>query len=507
MNNIVECVPNFSEGKNRDVVDQIGAAIQSIPGIYILDVEMDSDHNRSVITFVGEKDNIAEAAYRGIHKASELIDLTKHTGVHPRVGATDVVPFIPIQNVTMEECIAIAHKLGKATGERLSIPVYLYEAAATRPERVQLENLRKGQFEGLREEIETSEERKPDYGPRQIHPTAGATIIGARKFLIAYNINLDTPDVAIAKRIARSIRTSSGGMPFVKAMGVALQTRNAAQVSMNLTDFEQTPIHRVFEQVKIEAERNGTGISGSEIVGLIPSKAIEMAAESCLQFENFSPQLILENRLNTVVESRKDLCALTIRQFIESVAKAETVPGGGSVSALAGALAAALGKMTIGFTLGKKKFKAQRELIESELNSLEAFVPALQQAVEEDSKAYSEVMVALQMPKGTMAEKALRDQNLTWALTQATLIPLRVADQTCTVLKILQSLKGHSNPHLDSDLKVGIWIGIAAVKGALENVWTNLASLPKTERFEKIKLQADDLNRFIDELYAGNRQS
>ena len=364
MNNIVECVPNFSEGRNRAVVDQIVAAIQSIPGTSILDVEMDSDHNRSVITFVGEKENIAEAAFRGIHKASQLIDLTKHTGVHPRVGATDVVPFIPIRNVTMEECIAIAHEVGKATGERLSIPVYLYEAAATRPERVQLENLRKGQFEGLREEIEKNEERKPDYGPRQIHPTAGATIIGARKFLIAYNINLNTPDVEIAKRIAKSIRYSSGGMPYVKAMGVELKTRNTAQVSMNLTDFEQTPIHRVFEQVKIEAERNGTTISGSEIVGLIPSKAIELAAEFYLQLENFSPELILENRLNTVLETRKDLCALTVQQFIESVAKAETVPGGGSVSALAGALAAALGKMTIGFTLGRKKYETHREMFE-----------------------------------------------------------------------------------------------------------------------------------------------
>ena len=507
MNNIVECVPNFSEGRNRAVVDEIVAAIQSIPGTTILDVEMDSDHNRSVITFVGEKENIAEAAFRGIHRASQLIDLTKHTGVHPRVGATDVVPFIPIRNVTMEECIAIAHEVGKATGERLSIPVYLYEAAATRPERVQLENLRKGQFEGLREEIEKNDERKPDYGPRQIHPTAGATIIGARKFLIAYNINLNTPDVAIAKRIARSIRTSSGGMPYVKAMGVELKTRNTAQVSMNLTDFEQTPVHLVFEQVKMEAERNGTTISGSEIVGLIPSKAIELAAEYYLQFENFSPELILENRLNTALETRKDLGALTVRQFIESVAKTETVPGGGSVSALAGALAAALGKMTIGFTLSKKKYEAHRELLENELKSLEVFVPALQQAVEEDSKAYSEVMTALQMSKETVAEKALRDQRLNETLTQATLIPLHVADQTCAVLKILRSLKGHSNPHLDSDLKVGIWVGIAAVKGALENVWTNLASLPKTEQYEKIKLQADDLNRFIDELYAANRQS
>jgi glutamate formiminotransferase / formiminotetrahydrofolate cyclodeaminase len=507
MKNIVECVPNFSEGRNRVVVDQIVAAIQSIPGIYILDLEMDSDHNRSVITFVGEKENIAEAAFRGIHKASQLIDLTKHKGVHPRVGATDVVPFIPIRNATMEECIAIAHEVGKATGERLSIPVYLYEAAATRPESIRLENLRKGQFEGLREEIERNDERKPDYGPRQIHPTAGATIIGARKFLIAYNINLNTPDVAIAKRIARSIRTSSGGMPFVKAMGVELKTRNAAQVSMNLTDFEQTPIHRVFEQVKIEAEREGTSICGSEIIGLIPSKAIELAAESYLQFENFSPELILENRLKSVLETRKDLCALTMQQFIESVAKAETVPGGGSVSALAGALAAALGKMTIGFTLGRKKYETSREILEGELRSLEAFVPALQQAVDEDSKAYGGVMAALQMPKGTGTEKALRDHSLTEALTQATLIPLQVADQTCAVLNILQSLKGHSNPHLDSDLKVGIWIGIAAVKGALENVWTNLASLPKTERFENIKLQADDLNRFIDELYAANAQS
>ena len=500
MKSIVECVPNFSEGRIREVVDQIADAIQAVPGIYILDIEMDSDHHRSVITFVGEKENIGEAAIRGILRASQLIDLTKHTGVHPRIGATDVVPFVPIRNVTMEECISIAREVGKATADRLSIPVYLYEAAATRPERIQLENIRKGQFEGLREEIEKNEDRRPDYGPAKIHPTAGATIIGARKSLIAYNINLNTPNVEIAKQIARSIRYSNGGMRYVKAMGVELKTRNLAQVSMNLTDFEQTPIHRVFERVKREAERYGVDICGSEIVGLIPSKALELAADFYLQFEHFTPDLVLENRLNTVGEDRKNLGTLTVQQFIESVAKAETVPGGGSVSALAGALAAALGKMTIGFTLGRKKYEIRREMFESELKSLGSFEPALQRAIDEDSKAYAGVMAALQMPKRSEAEKTLRDQKLTEALTQATLVPLKVADQSCAVLKILLSLKGHSNPHLASDLTVGIWMAMAAVKGALENVRTNLVGLPITEPFEKIKLQADELNRFVNEI-------
>ena len=237
MNRIVECVPNFSEGRRPEVVDAIVAAIISVPNIYLLDREMDADHNRAVITIVGPPESVGQAAIRGVEAATKRIDLTKHTGEHPRIGATDVVPFIPIRGVTLEECVEIARNVGKEVAEKFGIPVYLYEAAATRPERANLENIRKGQFEGLRDEIETNPERKPDFGEPRIHSTAGAIVVGARKPLIAYNINLNTPDIAVARQIAKKIRFSSGGLPCVKAMGVLLKDRNQAQVSMNLTDY------------------------------------------------------------------------------------------------------------------------------------------------------------------------------------------------------------------------------------------------------------------------------
>src|SRR5499426_1376214 len=266
MSNLVECVPNFSEGRDKAKVDAIVDAMK-MNGVYLLDREMDADHNRCVITLVGEREAIQEAAIRGVGKAAELIDLTKHQGAHPRVGATDVVPFIPIDGVTIEDCVALARRVGEEIWKRYRIPVFFYEAAATRPDRVNLENVRRGQFEGLRLEMKRNHDRQPDVGEPKLHPTAGVTVVGARKFLIAYNINLNTPDVSIANKIARAIRFSSGGLRYVKSMGVELKARNLAQVSINLTDFEQTPMHRVYEMVKREAERYGVMPVGSEIVG------------------------------------------------------------------------------------------------------------------------------------------------------------------------------------------------------------------------------------------------
>src|SRR5437016_6228094 len=275
MSTLVECVPNFSEGRDKAKVDAIVDAMR-VDGVYLLDREMDSDHNRCVITLVGEREPIQEAAIRGVGKASELIDLTKHQGAHPRMGATDVVPFIPIDGVTIEDCVAMARHVGEQIWKRYQIPVYLYEAAATSPERTNLENIRRGQFEGIRDEIGTNPARKPDFGEPRVHPTAGATVVGARKFLIAYNVFLNTPDVDIAKKVAKAVRFSNGGLRYVKGAGFLV--RGLAQVSMNLTDFEQTPIHRVFEVVKREATRYGASPVSSEIVGLVPKKALESAA-------------------------------------------------------------------------------------------------------------------------------------------------------------------------------------------------------------------------------------
>src|SRR6202049_2196267 len=300
MKQLIECVPNFSEGRDAAKVDALVAAMRAVEGVYLLDRESDADHNRSVITLAGEPEPVAEAALRGVGKALELIDLTKHTGAHPRIGATDVVPFVPVNGVTIEDCVALAKKVGRAIWERYRIPVYFYEAAAQRPERTNLENIRKGQFEGLREDVLKNPDRAPDVGEPRLHPPAGATVVGARKFLIAYNINLSTPDLEIAKKIAKTIRFSNGGLRYVKAMSVDLRARGLAQVSINLTDFEQTPIHRVFEMVEREARRYGAAIVGSEIVGLVPKRAIEMTADFYLQLENFSPEQVLENRLGAV---------------------------------------------------------------------------------------------------------------------------------------------------------------------------------------------------------------
>jgi glutamate formiminotransferase len=300
MNRLIECVPNFSEGRDVAVLDALVAVMSGVPGAWVLDRSSDADHNRAVVTLAGEPEAVAEAAIRGVGKAAELIDLKRQSGAHPRIGATDVLPFIPLQGISIEECVALARRAAREIWERYRIPVYFYEAAATRPERVNLENIRKGQFEGLREQALRDPDRSPDIGEPRLHPTAGATAVGVRKILIAYNIHLSTSDVSIAKAIAKVIRYSGGGLRHVKAIGVDLKSRGIAQVSINLTDFEETPLHRVFEMTKREAERHGCQITGSEIIGLAPQKALDQVAEYYLQLENYSPVRILENRLAEV---------------------------------------------------------------------------------------------------------------------------------------------------------------------------------------------------------------
>src|SRR5689334_569803 len=375
MKRIIECVPNFSEGRDAAKVDAIVASMSGVAGVYVLDREMDADHNRCVVTLAGEPDAVAEAALLGVGKALELIDLTKHTGAHPRVGATDVVPFIPIEGVTVEDCVALAKRVGREIWSRYRIPVYFYEAAATRPERTNLENIRRGQFEGLREEIKRNPERQPDIGEPKLHPTAGATVVGARKFLIAYNVNLNTPGVGIANKIAKAIRFSSGGLRYVKSMGVELKARNLAQVSINLTDFEQTPMHRVYEMVKREAERYGAMPVGSEIVGLVPKKALEMAADFFLQLENFSPAQVLENRLADALSgaplaAKDGKLAGLARPFLDAVAAPSATPGGGSASAFAAAMAASLGQMVAGLSRKKKSQAAYVDQLSTALDEM-----------------------------------------------------------------------------------------------------------------------------------------
>lgn len=294
---IIECVPNFSEGRDAAKLDAIAQAILAVRGVTVLDRHLDADHNRSVITMAGAPDAVAEAAIHAVGKAAELIDLTAQTGVHPRIGAADVVPFVPVEGITLEECARIAEHVGEQIWQRFGVPVYLYQAAARHPRNLDLENIRRGEFEGLSVAVQVDPERRPDFGEAMLHPTAGATVVGARKFLIAYNINLNTADVEVAKRIARQIRFSSGGLPFVKALGVMLKSRNLAQVTMNLTDFEVTPIHVVFEAVSKAAAEFGVGVVGSEFIGLVPASALEMAAAHYLKIDGFQRSMILENRL------------------------------------------------------------------------------------------------------------------------------------------------------------------------------------------------------------------
>ena len=296
MAKLVECVPNFSEGQRAEVIEAIIDEARRTPGVTVLDHSSDPNHNRTVLTFVGEPQAVKRAAFACCARAAELIDMEKHRGGHPRIGATDVVPFIPVSNVTMEECVALAHELGREIADKLSIPVYFYEAAAKRPSMKALPDVRKGEYEGLKEAIKTPE-RAPDEGPRAMHPRAGATVVGARPFLVAFNINLSTPDVALAKRIAQTIRAARGGYVNCRAIGLSLEERGITQVSINMTDYTSTPLHRVFETVKSEAARYGVSVVGSEIIGLTPMQALLDAADFYLRLEGFKREQVLEARL------------------------------------------------------------------------------------------------------------------------------------------------------------------------------------------------------------------
>jgi glutamate formiminotransferase/formiminotetrahydrofolate cyclodeaminase len=487
MKQLIECVPNFSEGRDRAKVDAIIAAMQSVESVHILDRESDADHNRSVVTLAGPPQAVAEAALRGAGKALELIDLTKHSGAHPRMGATDVVPFIPIEGVTIEDCVALARKTGRALWERYKIPVYFYEAAAQRPERTNLEAIRKGQFEGLLIEALKNPDRAPDLGGPALHPTAGATVVGARKFLIAYNINLNTPDIEIAQRIGKNIRFSNGGLRYVKAMGVDLRARHLAQVSINLTDFEQTPIHRVFEMVRSEAARYGVTIAGSEIVGLIPKRAIELTADFYLQLENFSPAQVLENRLADSLSGgvarasapaqKAGRLAAMVQPFLDAVAQPTAVPGGGSVSAFSGALAASLGHMVAGLARKKKSQAAHVEALSDALAELRAAADFLATAIDRDAASFETVMASYKLPAGTPEEQHLRDSEIQKALQAAANVPMEVARKAVGVHDRLRQLEPISPPAMFSDLRVGRLLASAAALGALENVNINLESI------------------------------
>jgi len=486
MRRLIECVPNFSEGRDKSKVDALIQTMSKVPGVWVLDHEMDADHNRCVITLAGEPDAVAEAAILGTGKAMELIDMNEHKGAHPRVGATDVVPFIPVEGVTLEDSVALARNVGQEIWRRYRIPIFFYEAAATRPDRVNLENVRRGQFEGMKEELKKNHDRQPDVGEPKMHPTAGVTVVGARKFLVAYNVNLNTPDVSIANKIAKAIRFSSGGLRYVKSMGVELKARNLAQVSINLTDYEQTPMHRVYEMVKREAQRYGAVPVGSEIVGLVPKKAIEMAADYFLQLENFSPSQVFENKLDAALsgaglEEKKDgkLAALA-RPFADAVAEPTATPGGGSVSAFAATLAAALGQMVAGLSRKKKSQALHVDKLSEHLDALRREANALTEAIDRDATSYDAVMAAFKLPQRDPAEIAKREETIQKATKGAAEVPLKVAERAVALFERLGQLETIAAASMKSDLKVARLMAEAGARGAIANVEINLDGIADT---------------------------
>jgi glutamate formiminotransferase/formiminotetrahydrofolate cyclodeaminase len=490
MSTLVECVPNFSEGRDKAVVDAIVDAMK-IPGVSLLDREMDADHNRCVITIVGDREAIAEAAIRGVGKASELIDLTKHQGAHPRIGASDVIPFIPIEGVTVEDCVAIARHVGEEIWKRFKIPVYLYESAATNPDRQNLENIRRGQFEGLKDDILVNPARCPDFGDPRCHPTAGATVVGARKALIAYNVFLNTKDVDIAKKIAKAVRYSSGGLRYVK--GAGFEVRGLAQVSMNLTDFEQTPIARVFEFVKREAERYGVQPLSSEIVGLIPKKALEQAAEWFLQVENFDSSMILENRLAAVTGGKMAAGGLRagVEPFIEQLAAPTATPGGGSAAASVAAMAAALGGMVAAMSRTKKAYAQYEPQLSAALARLAQLREELKAGIDADAESYNQVLAAYKLAKTSGdGETAIET-----AMKVATSVPMDTAQRAREVSDIIATLKPITSPNMASDLTVASSLASAAIVGALANVEINLSSLKDARFAEDIRSRVVELQR------------
>ena len=500
MNRLIECVPNFSEGRDPAKVDALVHVMSSVPGVYVLDREMDADHNRCVITLAGEPDAVGEAAILGAGKALELIDMNLHSGAHPRVGATDVIPFIPIEGVTLEDCVALARRVGNEIWKRHRIPIFFYEAAATRPDRVNLENVRRGQFEGLREELKKNHERQPDVGEPKLHPTAGVTVVGARKFLVAYNVNLNTPDISIANKIAKAIRFSSGGLRYVKSMGVDLKVRNLAQVSINLTDYENTPMHRVYEMVKRESARYGVMPVGSEIVGLVPKKAIEMAADYFLQLENFSPAQVFENKLTAVLTGAplgsKDAKFATLAQpFLDAVSEPTATPGGGSVSAFAAAAAAALGQMVAALSRKKKSQILHVDKLSGHLDELRRIAADLTTAIDRDAASYDAVMAAFKLPHGSSEEIQIREEAIQQATRGAAEVPLAVAQKSADLHDRLVQLEAISPASMKSDLLVARLMAVAGANGALANVEINLDGLKDATYVAATRIKVDELRK------------
>jgi glutamate formiminotransferase/formiminotetrahydrofolate cyclodeaminase len=466
---LIECIPNFSEARRPEVVEAILAAITGVPEVSLLNHSSDNDHNRTVVTFAGPPAAVEEAAFRGIQKAAELIDLDQHSGSHPRLGATDVVPFVPLSGVEMAECVQMARRLGERVGAELNIPVYLYEEAATRPERVNLEDVRRGQYEGLKAEIESNPQRLPDFGPPRLGP-AGATVIGARHPLVAYNVYLTSDDVSIAKAIAKAMRASSGGFRFVKGLGMLVDGR--AQVSMNLTNFRQTPVYRVVEAIRREAARYGVSIHHSELIGLIPGEALLDSAAWYLQLDGFQPDQVLENRLYAAQAGPS-----TGPGFLDSLAAGTPTPGGGSSAAYAGAMGAALVAMVARLTVGKKKYAEVESQMTEILKQAERLRRELTAAVDEDAAAFEAILAAFKLPKETGEQQSARNEAIEQATLTAARVPLATAERAVKVMALAERCVALGNLNAISDGASAAAMAKAALISAGYNVRININGL------------------------------
>ena len=518
MSALVECVPNFSEGRDRAVLDAIAREIEGVEEVRLLDVDPGADTNRTVVTFVGPPGPVAEAAFRAIRCASQRIDMSRHRGAHPRMGATDVCPFVPVSGITMEECVEIARKVGERVGRELSIPVYLYENAATRPERKSLADIRAGEYEALAEKLRQPE-WKPDFGPAEFHPRAGATAVGAREFLIAYNVNINSPNKKLATQIALGIREKGrikrapdgtairdeAGNPVYtpgllrecRAVGWAIPEYRRAQISINLTNHRVTPIHLAFDTCVQEAERIGVRVTGSELVGLVPLEAmlaagrhylrrqgestgipedriIEIAVQSLglNEVAPFDPsKKIIEHRIR---DAGNRLVDMTIRGFVDELSTDSPAPGGGSVAALCGALGAALAAMVANLTIGKKGFEKAREEMDRIAAEGQRIKDAFLADIDRDTDAFNAVMAAARLPQKSEEEKAARARAMEEANRGAIEVPLGVLERCDAVLDLAEAVAERGNPNSASDAAVAALCAGACAEGAYDNVLINL---------------------------------
>jgi len=538
---IIECVPNFSEGRDMGIIKQITDVIESVEGVKLLDVDPGKDTNRTVVTFVGSPEAVSEAAFRSVKKASEVIDMSKHHGAHPRMGATDVCPFIPVAGITMEETVVIAHKVGKRIGNELGIPVYCYENAASKPERINLATCRSGEYEGLRKKL-SDPAWKPDFGTAEFNERSGATAVGARDFLVAFNVNLNTTSTRRANAIAYDVREKGrparegdpvtgklkkdsngekvmipGSLKSVKAIGWYIAEYGIAQISMNLTNIAVTPVHIAFDEVCRKADARGVRVTGSELVGLIPLRSLLDAGRYFLAKQERSSGVSDDELIRIAIrsmglndihpfkpeekiielvmadKSEKKLVSLTMKEFMDETASESPAPGGGSVSAYMGVLGVALGTMVANLSSHKRGWDERWKEFSDWAEKGKVIQNSLLQLVDEDTQAFNKIMEAFSLPKKSEEEKKLREIAVQEATKNAILVPLRVMETAFSAFELVNEMIENGNPNSVSDAGVGALALRACIKGAFLNVRINASGLNDLDFVKSAIEKGEDL--------------